>query len=90
MAAAVVAAAAGLHLAVPGDVGVVGFDDTPIASRGTHDITSVDQRTEEMGRLAATMLLRRIERPDQDVASITLEPRLVVRGSSAGPAPDHR
>jgi DNA-binding LacI/PurR family transcriptional regulator len=39
-----------------------------------------------MGRAAASMVLRRIGRPDEDVASITLAPRLVVRSSSAGPA----
>jgi DNA-binding LacI/PurR family transcriptional regulator len=85
MAAAVIAAALELGLGVPGDVGVVGYDDTPMAAWRTLSLTSVDQRTVEMGRAAASMILRRIEHPDEDVASVTLDPRLVVRGSSAGP-----
>jgi LacI family transcriptional regulator len=85
MAAAVLAAAFELGLAVPGDVGVVGYDDTPMAAWRTLSLTSVDQRTVEMGRAAAGMILRRIEHPEEDMASLTLAPRLVVRRSSAGP-----
>jgi LacI family transcriptional regulator len=86
MAVAVIAAAAELGLAVPGDVGVVGYDETAMAAWGTVSLTSVDQRAVEMGRAVASMVLRRVEHPDEDIASITLAPRLVVRGSSAGPA----
>jgi len=85
MAAAVVAAAVELGLSVPGDVGVVGYNDTPMAGWRTLSLTSVDQRTVEMGRAAGSMILRRIEHPDEDPASLILEPRLVVRDSSAGP-----
>ena len=85
MATAVIAAAIESGLAVPGDVGVVGYDDTPMAAWRSLSLTSVDQRTVEMGRAAASMVLRRIDNPDEDLASITLEPRLIVRRSSAGP-----
>lgn len=87
MAAGVIAAAVERGLSVPGDVGVVGYDDTPMAAWRTLSLTSIDQRTVEMGRAAATMILRRVEHPDEDVASITLAPRLVVRRSSDGPSP---
>ena len=33
----------------------------------------------------ADMILRRIEHPDEEQGSLTMAPRLVVRGSSAGP-----
>lgn len=85
MAAAAIAAALELGMSVPGDVGVVGYDDTPMAGWRTLSLTSVDQRTVEMGAAAAEMILRRIEHPDREVGSLTLAPRLVVRGSSAGP-----
>ena len=85
MAAAVIAAALELGLVVPEEVGVVGYDDTPMAAWRTLSLTSVDQRTVEMGRAAADMLLRRIEHPDDEVNSLTLAPRLVARRSSAGP-----
>ena len=86
MAAAVIAAARDLGLAVPGDLGVVGYDETPVASWRTLSLTSVDQRALEMGRAVASMVLRRVQAPDEDIASITLTPKLVVRGSSAGPS----
>jgi LacI family transcriptional regulator len=85
MAAAAIAAALELGRSVPGDVGVVGYDDTPMAAWRTLSLTSIDQRTVEMGSAAAEMILRRIEHPDQEQGSLTLAPRLVQRGSSAGP-----
>ncbi len=87
MAAAVIAAALEAGRSVPEDVGVVGYDDTPMAGWRTLSLTSVDQRSVEMGAAAADMILRRIEHPEQDQGSLTLAPRLVVRGSSAGPKP---
>jgi LacI family transcriptional regulator len=85
MAAAVIAAALELGLSVPGDVGVVGYDDTPMAGWRTLSLTSVDQRTMDLGRAAAQMILALIREPESPLASITLEPRLVVRESSRGP-----
>jgi LacI family transcriptional regulator len=85
MAAAVIAAALELNLSVPGDVGVVGYDDTPMAGWRTLNLTSIDQRTMDLGRAAAQMILTLIREPDNPPASITLEPRLVVRESSRGP-----
>jgi DNA-binding LacI/PurR family transcriptional regulator len=66
-------------------VGVVGYDDTPMAGWRTLSLTSIDQRTVQMGSAAAEMIVRRIEHPDEELGSLTLAPRLVVRGSSAGP-----
>jgi DNA-binding LacI/PurR family transcriptional regulator len=85
MAAAAIAAALEMELSVPGDLGVVGYDDTPMACWRTLSLTSVDQRTAELGRAAAQMVLRRIRDPASELPSLTLSPRLVIRGSSAGP-----
>jgi len=70
---------------VPEDVGVVGYDDTPMAGWRTLSLTSIDQRTMDLGRAAARMILTLIREPDNPLPSITLEPRLVVRESSRGP-----
>ena len=85
MAAAAIAAALELGLSVPEDVGVVGYDDTPMAGWRTLSLTSIDQRTMDLGRAAARMILTLIREPDNPLPSITLEPRLVVRESSRGP-----
>jgi LacI family transcriptional regulator len=74
-------------LRVPEDVSVVGFDDIQSAAYHNPSLTTVRQPLREMGALAARLLLERIAgggtRPQ---AFVTLEPQLMVRGST-GPAP---
>ena len=55
-------AAAELGIAVPAELSVVGFDDSPAATLATPALTSVAQPHEEKGRLAAEWLTRAIER----------------------------
>jgi len=70
-------------LRVPEDVSVVGFDD--IQSAGYHNpgLTTVRQPLREMGRTAAELLLKRINRPQADRQDQHIvEPELVVREST--------
>lgn len=77
-------------LAVPDDVSVVGFDDIQSAAYQNPSLTTVRQPLREMGELAARLLLRRIVAPEaDDQPFVTVEPELVVRGST-GPAPSRR
>ena len=55
-------AAAELGVAVPSELSLVGFDDSPAASLSTPPLTTVSQPHEEKGRLAASWLLEAIER----------------------------
>jgi DNA-binding LacI/PurR family transcriptional regulator len=66
-----------LGLAVPEQVKIVGFDDIPEASRSQPGLTTICQQITEKGRIAARMLL------EQSKQAVTLETRLVERGSSA-------
>lgn len=81
-------AAAGLGIAVPAELSVVGFDDSPAAARATPALTSVAQPHEEKGRLAAEWLLQAIESGtrvrDRRQREI-LPTKLVVRNSAAPP-----
>ncbi|WP_242440769.1 LacI family DNA-binding transcriptional regulator [Streptomyces sp. CB02923] len=74
-------------LAVPGDVAVVGMDDTLLARAGWPPLTSVDLGSAERGRIAARMMLDRLREPaDAPRAPArreTVMPRLIVRASSA-------
>ena len=74
-------------LRIPGDVAVVGMDDTVLVRACWPPLTSVDLGSAERGRIAAEMLLDRIaERAGSARAparSRTVTPRLVVRASSA-------
>jgi LacI family transcriptional regulator len=70
------------ELDVPRDVAVVGMDDSSIAAFAWPPLTSVDLGSAERGRLAADLLLKRIDRPNRRPRTIRVEPRLVVRDSS--------
>jgi LacI family transcriptional regulator len=67
------------------DVSVVGCDDVGDAALWVPPLTTVHNQHIEMGRLAAEMLMRRIADPGQKPRRITLEPRLVLRETTAPP-----
>lgn len=80
-------AAERLGIAVPAELSIVGFDDSPLALLSDPPLTTVSQPTEEKGRLAAEQLLAALEEGSPPPRSETiLETRLVVRDSTA-PAP---
>ena len=70
---------------VPEGVSVVGFDDIQSAAFQNPALTTVRQPLREMGVLAAETLLRRINAPAKSPypKSITVEPELIVRASTA-------
>src|SRR6185503_19633595 len=71
-------------LRVPEDVSVVGFDDIQSAAYHNPSLTTVRQPLREMGALAARLLLERIAGGEtKHPAFVTVEPQLVVRGSTA-------
>jgi LacI family transcriptional regulator len=71
---------------LPNEVSLVGFDDVPWMEMVEPGITAVAQPTQEMGRRAARLLLRRTQDPDCPPAVECLQPHLVVRGSTAAPS----
>ncbi len=73
MAAAAIAVAHRLHLDVPKNLTVVGFDDTPLATTIWPAMTTVRQPVAAMARKAVDLLLEeiRLRRLGE-----TLEPRL--------------
>ncbi len=72
--------------AVPGEVSVVGFDDEPDAAYFWPALTTVNQPFSVVGRRALELAVRAIEGDPAPVAEL-VEPTLVVRGSTAPPAP---
>ncbi|MFD8792868.1 substrate-binding domain-containing protein, partial [Streptomyces vinaceus] len=66
---------------IPGDVALVGFDDSVPARHMEPPLTSVRQPVEEMGRTMARMLLARMAGEPGDEA-VVLPTELVVRESS--------
>lgn len=67
---------------VPGDVSVVGFDDSSAALACRPPLTTVRQPVEQMAAEMTRLLLDRLARPDGPVTSVIFEPELVVRDSA--------
>jgi DNA-binding LacI/PurR family transcriptional regulator len=88
MAIGALSALAERGLRVPEDVSLVGYDDTPMAAARFIDLTSVDDRSVEIGRAAGAALLARIADHDLEPTGSLVQPTLVVRGSTSAPRPD--
>jgi DNA-binding LacI/PurR family transcriptional regulator len=69
-------------LSAPGDIAVIGFDDSVIARHTEPLLTSVYQPVEEMGRQMVRLLLAKIDGDDPGPGGMVLSTRLVVRGSA--------
>lgn len=67
---------------VPEDVSIAGYDDAPIAMMMNPQLTTVQQSVVDLGRVAADMLIHRLENPGAPVQSQLLSTRLVVRHST--------
>jgi DNA-binding LacI/PurR family transcriptional regulator len=72
---------------IPGDISIVGYDNTSLAQQRQVSLTTVNQPREEMGRLTMHTVLERIEGERTETVSHVTTPTLVVRRSS-GPAPE--
>ncbi len=77
-------------LRVPQDVSVLGFDDIESETYQGPGLTTIRQPLEEMGKLAAEAVLKRITRPSAEwagrAARVVVKPELVVRGTTAAAA----
>ena len=79
----VLSVARDMGLTVPGDLAVVGYDNTSYCDLAQNALTSIDQSGQVLGLQAARLLIERIkgrEKPEHFVVT----PRLVAR-SSSGP-----
>ncbi|MEV4264180.1 LacI family DNA-binding transcriptional regulator [Kribbella sp. NPDC049584] len=73
---------AAVGLEVPGDVAVVGMDDSELAEQCFPTLTSVNLGSAERGRRAAELLLARIEDNDRTPRRIVVQPSLSIRRST--------
>ena len=91
MAAAAIAVAHRLGIKVPEQLSICGFDDTLIASTLWPALTTVHQPIAAMGRAAVGLLLDEMQRNgetrQQPPRQLLLRHRLVLRDSTAAPAP---
>jgi DNA-binding LacI/PurR family transcriptional regulator len=83
MALGVMSSLAERGLRVPEDVSVIGYDDTPVAATRYVGLTSIDDRSVDIGRGAGERLLARIADPSIVAGEYLVEPRLVARRTTA-------
>jgi LacI family transcriptional regulator len=70
-----------LGLSIPEDVSLIGFDDFALATFTDPPITVIAQPTAEIGRLAAQLLLERLEQRDLPPRIVRFQTELIARGS---------
>ena len=70
---------------MPGDVSVVGYDDSRIASLSFIDLTIIRQDATQMAELAVEDATQRLDDGRTTARDIVVKPALIVRGST-GPA----
>jgi LacI family transcriptional regulator len=85
MAAGVMHVALGMGLSIPGDLSVIGFDDSPTAQHIWPSLTTVRWPLVEMGELAAEKLVGRfLGHPEASAAPTTLRSAVIER-DTVGP-----
>ncbi|MDJ1114824.1 LacI family DNA-binding transcriptional regulator [Microbacterium dauci] len=77
-------AARRLGILVPSALSVIGIDDHVNAEMFA--LTTLRQVPREQGRVAVELLLRHFDQPDIEPITLSIKPRLVVRGSTTGVA----
>lgn len=69
----------------PGEISVVGYNDSPHVNRVTPALTTVRLHGQELGRLVGEMAVSAISTHGQSPLSLTLPPSLIVRDSTTRP-----
>jgi len=85
---AAIRAATDAGLRVPDDVSIASFDDIPFTDFIVPRLTTVSGLSEQNGRDAVRLLIKRLNDPDRPREVITSGWNLVIR-ESTGPAPAH-
>lgn len=67
---------------VPEDVEVIGFDNNELAEFNNPTLSTVAQPRYEMGRTAAELLIKKIDRPDTLNSAVILPHQLIFRNST--------
>lgn len=78
MAAGVLTVAHAKGLAIPGDLSVAGFDDTPLAQLVWPPLTTIRQPTRELAHAAASLLFEKVD----GVEHRRLQHELIIRAST--------
>ena len=70
----------------PADISVVGYNDVPLTDHLHPPLTTIRLPGYELGRLAAELLVTRIDETEATTEKVVLAPEIVVRATTARPA----
>jgi DNA-binding LacI/PurR family transcriptional regulator len=70
---------------VPGEVSVVGYDDSPLSRLAHIDLTTVSQDSPQLTRLAVAAVVERLDGGRTEAREVVVPPHLVVRGTTGPP-----
>lgn len=73
-------------VSVPGEISILGFDDSPYSEMTNPPLSTIEVQSEQMGSMAAMLLLQDIKGISETPANLYLKPRLIERGTVAAPA----
>lgn len=74
---------------VPGDISIVGYDDSEIARLSFINLTTVRQDATQMAEHAVQAIIERLDHGRVEAREIVLDPTLVVRGTTGPPRPSN-
>jgi DNA-binding LacI/PurR family transcriptional regulator len=73
-------------VAVPGQMSIVGYDDSRIARLSYLNLTSIRQDAAQMAELAVRAVVERLDEGRTTPKDLVLQPAVVVRGFTSAPA----
>ncbi|MDR2375726.1 MAG: LacI family transcriptional regulator [Treponema sp.] len=71
------------HVKIPEEISIIGFDDSVFCEMSYPALTTVRVQSEQMGRMAAMLLLNEINGASHNPVGLSLEPCIVERDSVA-------
>lgn len=74
-----------LHLRVPQDVAIVGYDDVPLASWRSYDLTTVRQPLNRMVEATVDILIAQIDQGEMTPRRVAFDGPLTLRGTTLQP-----
>ena len=72
------------ELRIPADISLAGYDGIPETQMLRPQLTTIRQKSEVMGREAATMLIDRLEHPEKPAAEVVTVPVELIKGATIG------
>ena len=71
----------------PGELSIIGYDDSRFGRLPGIDLTSVRQDIKKQARSAIKAVVERLDQPTRKPKNIALKPQLIIRGTTTAPRP---